>query len=79
MNRLTVDDATGAHVSDQRSPLEICDPSGRVPGFFYPLAIATHPADQSPHSPFSVEELQKSRLARTGAPLQMVLARLSQQ
>ncbi|MCI0334637.1 MAG: hypothetical protein L0228_15580 [Planctomycetes bacterium] len=76
MTKLTVDPELRAKLGDFRDLVEFCDESGRVVGFFHPVA----PTIQSrTNSPISDEEVERARGQRTGRPLRDILVDLDRQ
>ena len=56
MSRITLDADQIQKLMEPREPVEVCDPSGAVIGFFSPMADATHFVD---NDPISEEELER--------------------
>lgn len=76
MTKLTVEPDLQAKLGDFQDLVEFCDASGRVVGFFHPVA----PTSQAHGgSPFSDEEIEAVRRQRTGRPLAEILADLDRQ
>ena len=71
MVRITVTDDLGSKLAQTIEPAEICDPSGRVVGFFYPDP-RLRPGSLRELSPLTDEELDERRKG-TGRPLSDIL------
>jgi hypothetical protein len=78
MTQIVLDQVTLAKLHNLETPLEVCDTSGRVLGYFQPAAAAQSERRRRCKSPFSEEELQRRRQQRTGRPLSEILDRLRQ-
>jgi hypothetical protein len=73
MTKLTVDSELRAKLGGFQDLVEFCDETGRVVGFFHPVA----PTSQGrTSSPISDEEIEAARQQRTGRPLADILADL---
>jgi hypothetical protein len=73
MTRLTLDTVTLARFSSFADPVEVCDESGRVLGYFHPVPKPLNGIQASVRSPCSDEELQRPRQQRTGRSLAEIL------
>jgi hypothetical protein len=74
MTRLTFDPATLATLRSVSEPVEVCDETGQLLGYYHPLSQA----NGSLRSPFSREELERRRQQRTGRTLDQILPTLGQ-
>ncbi len=74
MTRFTVDSELRAKLGGLQNLVEFCDESGRIVGFFHPVALA---GQNRTASPISDEEIEVARLQRTGRPLPDILADLN--
>lgn len=70
MVKIIADTALLVQLKNLEAPLEFCDASGRILGYYQPATTAM------PRSPFSIEELERRRQQRTGKPLSEILKRL---
>lgn len=77
MTSLTVDAATLGRLQNLANFMEIRDESGRVLGYFHPLAPSSGLQPTAHASPFTDDELRERQQQRTGKPLREVLAKLS--
>ena len=74
MDKLTIDPATGLQLAGLQHPVELCDPSGRVVGWFQPAV--TPETFEGLDPPFSEEELRQAEQEDGGRPLKDILADL---
>ena len=73
MTKLTVDSELRAKLGGLQNLVEFCDESGRIVGFFHPVALTSQ---NRTASPISDEEIEAARVQRTGRPLPDILADL---
>ena len=73
MTKLTVDSELRAKLGGLQDLVEFCDESGRIVGFFHPVALA---GQNRTASPISDEVIEAARAQRTGRPLPDILADL---
>jgi len=78
MTKVTVDPELRAKLGDLQELVEFRDESGRVVGFFHPVASTSGASNQT-SSPISDEEIEIARQQRTGRPLSDILADLDRQ
>ncbi len=78
MTDVTVDAELRAKLGNLDRLLRVHDESGRILGYFHPVAVADLSEYQNLDPPISDEELQRRRQVRTGRPLAEILARLEQ-
>ena len=76
MTSLTLDAGTLSRLQNLADFMEIRDESGRLLGYFHPLASATGLQSNVRSSPFTDDELRERQQQRTGKPLSAVLATL---
>jgi hypothetical protein len=74
MTKLTVDRELRAKLGDLQDLVEFCDESGRVVGFFHPVALES--VNQNVRSPISDEDIEAARRQHTGRPLSDIMADL---
>ena len=74
MPKLTVDQELRAKLGDLQDLVEFCDETGRVVGFFHP--VAPEGVTQEIHSPISDDDIEAARRQRTGRPLADIMADL---
>ncbi len=79
MTKLTVDPELRAKLGDFQELVELCDESGRVVGFFHPVAPRSEARISQTSSPISDDEIEVARQQRTGRPLAEILADLDRQ
>jgi hypothetical protein len=77
MTKLTVDRELKAKLANFEDLIELCDESGRVVGFFHP--VAANGVSNQARSPISDEEIEAARQQRTGRPLGDILGDLDRQ
>ena len=77
MTRLTLDNATCAVLGNVTRRVELCDESGRILGFFTPLADSLHYQDIQPQ--VSDEELDRREREQGGRSLEDILTDLHNQ
>ncbi len=73
MTRVTVDSDTSAKLSEFFTPVELCDYSGRVLGYFQPVLPAAETAQILAECPLSEAELRRRQQVRVGRPLADIL------
>lgn len=76
MVRITVNDDLLSQLGQSVEPVELCDPSGRVMGSFYPDP-RLRPGSLRELSPFTEEELDRRSKEPGGRPLEDILRDLS--
>ena len=74
MIKLTVDDAMRAKLANSHEPLELCDESGLVLGFFHPVTDESLYENYEP--PISEEEAARLSRQRGGRTLTEIMADL---
>jgi hypothetical protein len=74
MTRVIADASLPEVLQRAKEALEVCDPQGRVLGYYHP---APDPSTY-PKSPFSREEIERRRQQKGGDPLEVVLKRLEE-
>jgi hypothetical protein len=79
MTKVTIDPELRAKLGDLRELVEFRDESGRVVGFFHPVARISDTGDRQVASPISDEEIEACRQQRTGRPLAEIIADLDRQ
>ena len=79
MTKVVVDASLDAKLTSLREPAELCDHSGRILGFFHPVAQPSEATAARDLSPFSDEEVERRRQQRSGSSLEEVLERLNRQ
>jgi hypothetical protein len=72
MTRIVLDAALRTRLNNLDEPLEVCDESGRVLGFFHPI-VRTAAASTRPQSPYTREEIGRFRQEQTARPLADIL------
>jgi hypothetical protein len=77
MTSLTVDSSTLNQLENLAGLTELRDRSGRVVGYFYPIAYGEGSQPAVRPSPFSDDELRRRQQQRCGKPLSEVLAKFS--
>lgn len=77
MNRLTVDKVMQAKLQNVDKPVEICDLSGHILGYFTPVVDSK--LYKEVHSPTSESELQRRSQVDGGRPLAEILDDLEKQ
>ena len=78
MTKVTVDPELRAKLGDLQELVEFRDESGRVVGFFHPVALS-HVASNQASSPISDAEIETARQQKSGRPLAEVFADLDRQ
>jgi hypothetical protein len=76
MTRVTLDSETSTKLGSSSGPVELCDGSGRLLGYFQPVLSQSENEQLLAECPFTEEELQRRRGVRTGRPLAEILAGL---
>jgi hypothetical protein len=76
MQEITVEPALGEQLGELAGQAILCDPNGRVLGFFSPVRDRPHVEDLQLEPPLSIAETEELRKVRTGKPLREILARL---
>ena len=76
MQEITVESALGEQLGELAGQAILCDPSGRILGFFSPLRDRLDVEDSQVEPPLSIAETEKLRTEQSGKPLTEILARL---
>jgi hypothetical protein len=76
MQAVTVQSALGAQLGELNGQAILCDPNGKVLGFFSPLRDRPRLTDLQLEPPLSIAETDELRKVRTGKPLSEILDRL---
>jgi hypothetical protein len=76
MHEITVESALGEKLGDLAGQAILCDPKGRVLGFFSPIPDRPHIDDLQLEPPLSIAETEELRKVQTGKPLAEIFARL---
>ena len=74
MNKIFVDPNTGTQLSGLQASVELCDPSGRIIGWFQPAVSSENYTGLEP--PFSKDELRTADQEQGGRTLDELLADL---
>ena len=72
MSKIVVDAELGAKLAEAEGMLEICDPSGRILGSFYPIPWPPGAKSLKDLSPYSDEEIEEFRKEKGGRPLREI-------
>jgi hypothetical protein len=75
MTRVVLDAALRSQLNNLDQPLEVCDESGRVLGYFHPIFPAGV-GSARPQSPYTREEIERFRQQTTARPLADILQEL---
>ena len=73
MTNLTIDASTLSKLHNLGEVMQLSDESGRILGYFHPVAEIGVEPESTHRSPFSQEELQRRRQQRAGRPLSEIL------
>ena len=76
MQEITVAPGLGEQLGELAGQAILCDPNGRVLGFFSPLPDRPRVGALQLEPPLSIAETKELRKVRTGTPLGEILARL---
>lgn len=77
MRKIIVDAHVGDSLNNTTEQVVVCDPAGRVIGFFSPLKDRPRLDELQLEPPLSIAETEKLRQQhRTGKPLEEILVRL---
>ena len=72
MSKIVVDAELGAKLAEAAGMLEVCDPSGRILGSFYPIPWPPGAKSLKDLSPYSDEEIEEFRKEKGGRPLREI-------
>jgi hypothetical protein len=76
MQEITVEPELGEQLGGLVGQAILCDPNGRVLGFFSPVPEQPHVDELQLEPPLSIAETEELRKVKTGKPLAEILARL---
>ena len=76
MTRVTVDADVSAKLGGFSGPVELCDRSGRVLGYYQPVLSPSETRRILAECPYSGDELHRLQQVRTGRPLLEILQEL---
>jgi hypothetical protein len=79
MQEIKVETALGELLGELAGQVVLCDPTGRVLGFFVPLRDRPPIEDLQLEPLLSITETEELRKVQTGKPLDEILARLGVQ